>query len=159
MDLLLTRDSAVPPPPDHLYGRLEVYAVSGMSMLSLQTMEQPWVPEPGGAPCGEPDHSCVPAGVYQLALHNTMEHPRTFALVNHDLGIYHEPADVPPGEVGRWACLIHSGNFASQSKGCVLVGMTRSSLGGRPDVAESRAALTRLLGLLPWVVGHTLTIE
>jgi hypothetical protein len=159
MDLLLTRDATIPPAPDHLYGRLVVYAASGMSLLELQTIEQPWVPEPGGAPCGEPDHSCVPVGVYQLALHNTAEHPRTFALVNPELGIFHEPADIASSSTGRVACLIHSGNIARQSKGCILVGLTRSVLNGLPDVADSHTALTRLLGILPWVSGHSLTIE
>lgn len=159
MDLLIRRDKAIPPPPDHLYGQLEVYAPAGTLVLLLQTMERPWIPEHGGAPCGEPGQSCVPAGIYELALHDTPEHPRTWALVNQQLSVYHEPHDIPVDEVGRSACLIHAGNFASQSHGCILVGLTRSAIAGVPDVGASQNALMQLKAVLPWVRGHTLTIE
>lgn len=156
MDLLLTRDAG--PQPGFTYGTLTLHDPSGMPILTLQTMEQPWVPEPGGAPCGHPDTSCVPVGTYALARHDTPAHPRTFALVNPELNIFHEAAPAGLG-VCRTACLIHSGNVASQSRGCVLVGLTRSTLNGVPDVAQSVTALGRLLALLPWVTGHTLTVE
>lgn len=152
MNLILTRDNTVPPAPDHLYGILEA------GLLTLQTMERPWIPEHGGAPCGEPGVSCVPAGTYTLVLHDTPAHPLTFALVNEALGIYHEPHDVPTNLCGRSACLIHAGNFASQSEGCILVGRARGVLNGKPDVTDSRAALAELLAIVPWVVGHSLTI-
>lgn len=153
MQLLLTRDNEIPPPPDHLYGVMEA------GTLILQTTERPWVPEHGGAPCGEPGVSCVPAGTYTLVLHDTPAHPLTFALVNEALGIYHEPHDVPTDLCGRSACLIHAGNFASQSEGCILVGHGRGVLNGKPDVTDSRAALAELLAVVPWIAGkHTLTI-
>lgn len=153
MKLRLIRDDRIPPAPDHLYGMMEA------GSLILQTMERPWVPEHRGAPCGEPRVSCVPVGTYDLVLHDTPAHPQTFALVNAELGIYHELADAPPGEIIRVACLLHAGNFASQSEGCVLVGLGRSVLNGQPDVTESRKALQELLAAVPWVLGHTLTIE
>jgi len=152
VNLILSRDKDIPPAPDHLYGVFEA------GTLILQTMERPWVPEHGGALCGEPGISCVPTGVYDLELHDTPTHPHTFALVNHELAIYHEPHDIPPNLCGRSACLIHAGNFASQSEGCILVGLSRAVLNGTPDVADSHQALGELLAAVPWVRGHTLTI-
>jgi uncharacterized protein DUF5675 len=153
VNLLLTRDDTIPPAPDHLYGVLEA------GTLILQTIERPWIPERGGAACGEPGRSCVPAGTYVLLLHDTPTHPRTFALVNPDLCVYHDPHDIPVSAVGRSDCLIHAGNLASQSEGCILVGLTRSILNGLPDIASSQAALMQFRAAVPWVLGHTLTIE
>lgn len=148
MDLLLTRDAF----PDHTYGTLEA------GTLVLQTIELPWVAA-AGFPGGEPTKSCVPVGTYELALHDTMTHPKTWALVNPELGIYHEPADIPGHQVGRTACLIHQGNYASDSEGCVLVGILRGTLNGHPAVLNSQTALLQLKHALPWVTGHHLTIE
>lgn len=148
MNLLLQRDVAA---TTYTYGTLEV------ATLVLQTIERPWVPDPLG-PGGMPDASCVPVGTYDLVMHDTVSHPRTWALVNPSLAVYHEPGDIPPGTRGRSACLIHAGNLAVQSEGCVLVGLSRSELLGEPDVALSQAALAKLHEVLPWENGHTLTI-
>src|SRR2546429_3658824 len=102
---------------------------------------------------------CVPAGTYELVLHDSAAHPHTFALVNHELGIYHSPLDISSDVCGRSECLIHSGNFASQSEGCILVGRARGVLNGVPDVMASKEALRELLAVVPWIAGaHTLTI-
>jgi len=99
----------------------------------------------------------VPVGTYALERHDTARHPRTFALVNPDLNIFHEAAPAGLG-VCRTACLIHSGNVASQSRAaCWWADALRAH--GQPDVAQSVTALGRLLALLPWVTGHTLTVE
>src|SRR5580693_3187092 len=63
--------------------------------LTLYTLELPWAPEEG-YPGGMPDKSCVPAGVYELVLHDTPAHPKAFALVNSDLGVIHEPDPMFP---------------------------------------------------------------
>jgi hypothetical protein len=151
MNLLLTRDDAIPTPPDHLYGTLDC------GLFVLQTMELPWIPEEGW-PCGEPTRSCVPVGTYLLELHDTVTHPKTWALVNPALGVFHEPNEVPTGSVGRSACLLHAGNYASDSEGCILVGLSRGLLNGLPAVLSSQTALLELKGALPWITGHTLTI-
>lgn len=48
--------------------------------LALDTLELPWIADPS-CKGGHPEKSCVPAGTYLLALHDTPDHPRTFALV------------------------------------------------------------------------------
>ena len=62
--------------------------------LQFQTLELPWVPDSVGKG-GKHGISCVPPGLYELVRHDTPLHPRSFALVNPDLDVYHEPGDVP----------------------------------------------------------------
>jgi hypothetical protein len=118
----------------------------------LNTLELPWVYEadfPGGAP----SRSCVPEGIYELALHDTPKHPTSFALVNPELGVIHEPdADLPNARV---ACLIHIANFIQDLQGCIGVG---TIFGDVCTVMNSRIAYDEFLAEVPWVAGHTLSI-
>lgn len=149
MNLILTRSSD---------DGVRTFGTITAGFLTLQTLERPWIPD--GSPGGHPMTSCVPAGDYTLALHDTLAHPRTFALVNYDLGVYHEPADVPKSVVGaRTACLIHSANIVEQLAGCIGLGLSRSSLNGEPDIASSRQALDEFLSTVPWCAGHVLSID
>lgn len=147
MNLQLVRDYAG---RDCTLGRLII------DTLTLQTLERPWIAYPPH-PCGHPDTSCVPPGVYELALHDTPKFPRHFALVNEALGIYHE--SVPPGQFGRTACLIHAANYVSQLEGCCAVGRSREYVGDQWMVLDSRDAYAALQESLPWTTGHLLTIE
>lgn len=147
MDPKLIRDYAG---RDCTLGRLIIGA------LILQTLERPWIAYPPHL-CGHPDTSCVPAAVYQLALHDTPKFPRHFALVNEGLGIYHE--SVPRGQVGRTACLIHVANEVSQLEGCVAVGLSRQFVGDQWMVLNSRDAYAALQAALPWGPGHSIAIE
>jgi hypothetical protein len=151
MKLFLNRDPG--PQPQRTYGRL----LPGGNLV-LQTLERPWVPAPDGSPGGHPDTSCVPLGTYALARHNTPDHPYTWALVNPALGIYHEPGDIPAGVPARFGCLLHPDNIVETLAGCVGVGLTRSTLNGEPDIADSRAAFADLKAAVPWTDGHTLVI-
>jgi Family of unknown function (DUF5675) len=148
VDLTLARDA----PGSPQFGRL-----SFGPPVPLQTLELPWS-DASGDVGGDAGASCVPAGVYELVLHDTPTHPQTWALVNPALGVYHEPGDVPPGQPGRTAVLIHPGNTEADSKGCILVGMSRGTVGGEPAVDASVEAFGRLKAAVPWTVGHTLTI-
>jgi hypothetical protein len=126
----------------------------GMMMLpdsELYTLELPWVPE-AGFPGGAPDKSCVPAGIYQLALHDTARHPKSFALVNRALGVIHEPDPAFPN--ARVACLIHIANFIRDLEGCIGVGTAT----GDNCVLNSVIAYGEFTQAVPWVAGHTLTI-
>jgi hypothetical protein len=117
----------------------------------LYTLELPWVPEadyPGGAP----DRSCVPPGIYQLALHDTAKHPKSFALVNAALGVIHEPDAAYPN--ARVACLIHVANFPRDLEGCIGVG----TASGEDCIRNSVIAYGEFTRAVPWIAGHTLTI-
>lgn len=119
-------------------------------------------PALGGAVPGEP----VPAGTYRLVPHDSGKYGRIWAMVNPELGVYHQLADAPPNKqpTARYACLfMHAGNFDQDSLGCVLCGLAYGMLkdpsSGRmePAVFNSRAAVAALKDVLPWVE-HSLTI-
>jgi Family of unknown function (DUF5675) len=113
----------------------------------LRTLELPWVPDPG-CPGGAPDVSCVPPGLYQLVQHDTVKHPKSFALVNPALGVIHEPD--PQFPTYRTACLIHIANFPQQLEGCIGVGLTA----GDDEINNSAAALAVFNENVPWIGGH-----
>lgn len=118
--------------------------------VTLQTLERPWLPGPPGGMKGV---SCVPRGTYRLVRHDTEAHPRTFALVNEDLGVYHYA--VPPGEQGRTACLIHVANVVAELRGCIALGMDR----GENSISRSRIAVDKFYAALRWADDeHTLEI-
>lgn len=119
--------------------------------LNLQTLELPWVPE-DGFPGGHPDVSCVPAGVYQLRLHNSPMHPLSFALSNPDLGVIAEPDPAHPNY--RADCLIHVANYVNELEGCIGVGMSA----GQCVLSNSVQAFENFNDQVPWIEGHTLTI-
>jgi hypothetical protein len=126
--------------------------------MTLQTLELPWVPIVD-ALCGTPDASCIPAGDYQLARHDTPTHPKTFAFVNPELGVYHNPGDVPAGlTIFRTECLLHAANWTSQLLGCCALGRGRSFTNGVPMVTLSDVAMQAFQALVPWVDGHTVSI-
>lgn len=125
--------------------------------LVLQTLELPWVPIDGTV-CGHPDTSCVPPGDYSLVLHDSVKHPRTFALSNPALGIYHAPADIPADCIGRSLVLLHNGNYPADSLGCILLGRGRSFVNGHAMVTNSDVALNAFKALVPWIEGHSLSI-
>ena len=111
----------------------------------------------------EPNKSCIPLGTYELVPHDTAAHPNTWALVNPDLGVTHEPGDLP--SVGcqyphRFACLIHPANFANQLQGCFAPGMSRLQGPWGWMVKDSRAAFTAIQEILEiGSMGHMLEIK
>jgi hypothetical protein len=118
----------------------------------LNTLELPWVFE-ADCPGGAPSRSCVPAGLYDLVLHDTPRHPKSFALVNQDLGVIHEPDATFPN--ARVACLIHIASFTEDLLGCIGVGTV---FGDYCSVSNSRIAYGEFTAAVPWVAGHTLSI-
>lgn len=124
--------------------------------LEFQTIERPWIDAPPGLG-GHPDTSCVPAGLYELVKHDTPKHPRTFALVNPKLDVFHEPGDVPADRLpyARTAVLLHPANWASELLGCIALGMTR----GGDCVLRSVNAFERFNMIVPWIPGHSIEIK
>ena len=76
--------------------------------------------------------SCIPAGVYQvqfMARSGSGKYRNVFWLRN-----------VP----GRSGVLVHNGNLAAHSRGCLIIGMRRGTLAGQPAVLNSKTALRAL---------------
>jgi hypothetical protein len=127
--------------PDGTTGHFELSPI-------IYTLERPWVEAaymslaPGYVPCGARGVSCIPAGIYQLEAHDTDAHPSTFALINHNLWVYHFEADVPPDRKGyaRTAVLIHPANYVEELRGCIAPGLHHSGV----IVSDSRAAFAML---------------
>jgi Family of unknown function (DUF5675) len=124
--------------------------------LELATVERPWLPNPAG-PGGKPRESCVPDGTYFVKPWNSARFPDTYILLNNTLGVYEQPALIPPGQqFGRSAILIHMGNRVEDVIGCIAVGLRHS-----PDqrmALESRLAMQRLRDVLGREC-HQLTIR
>lgn len=147
MNLLLTRDLDD--------GKCSLGTLSIFD-FHVQTLERPWIPGPEG---GTPGRSCIPPGKYQLVLHDSEDHPRSFCLVNEALGVYHY--NIPSGKQGRTVCLIHIANRPEELRGCIALGIEREKLGDSWKIkgGTSKPAVTGFYNRVPWVEGHTLTIE
>ncbi len=119
----------------------------GLSGRKWASIERPWVPNTAGGRGGSKGVSCVPTGEYRLEPHSTEAHPKVWALVNHQLDVYHWDADVPPSRVGlgRTVVLIHVANWASELRGCIAIGKTRAKDGTHGwMIQESRDAVNEL---------------
>lgn len=147
----------------HSYGKQCTLGYLFVGGHTFATLEEGWRPDPDG-PGGQRretglKESCVPDGLYSLVPHNTPKHPNTWALVNHALGIYQQPGDIPAGQkYGRSAILIHSGNTVADTEGCILVGARHGWVDGQDAVLESRNALLQLRDALG-PISHTLEIR
>ena len=80
--------------------------------------------------------SCIPAGEY----HTTFL-PRSASGKYRQ--VYHLQS-VP----GRSGILIHNGNVVAHSRGCLIIGLRRGSLAGKPAVLNSRSALHQLFQVM-----------
>lgn len=112
------------------------------------TVEKEWLNN-------QPYISCIPAGDYRLENHDSAGHPQTYAMVNHDLGVYHyEDSDST-----RFACLIHVANYPHEVVGCIGPGLTLTQeLPKGLGVTNSGNSMNKLRELLPRDEDHTITI-
>ena len=126
---------------------------------AFHTIERPWIPNAFG-PGGKKGISCVAVGAYRLVRHDSEAHPKTWALVNPTLDVYHQPYEVPLEKrlYARTAVLIHVANWAHELRGCIAPGFARQLSASGWQVTQSRAAVARIQELAPWV-DHTLEIE
>jgi hypothetical protein len=124
-----------------------------------QTIEQPWT-SAVGTPAGMRDHSCVPAGTYELVKHSSEEHPGVWALVNANLDVYHYDTDVPieKKDVARTVCLIHSANLASELEGCIAPGKVRARNAGMWEVLQSRDAVAEVRAAIAVSISNQINI-
>jgi hypothetical protein len=115
------------------------------------TIERTWVPSVL-TPAGEKGVSCLPCGEFRIEAHDSEAHPKSFALVNHALDVYHWPHEVPAAKrsYARTVCLIHPANWAHELRGCVAPGKERKydQSKGRWEVRHSRDAMNEIRSLL-----------
>lgn len=79
----------------------------------------------------------MPDGEYMLQPWTSTAHPNCYSLMNVDLDVFvHEPDN----SLGRWAILIHVGNYIEDIVGCIAIGLT----GDRDNVYHSKPAMDRL---------------
>lgn len=110
---------------------------------ALRTVEPGWLPGPTRG--GTPFVSCVPDGLYRLARHTRADGAASLLLWNPALGVYRDPAEVPPAG-GRALVELHSANYARELKGCIAPGLqlivgVGHDLGDSAMVTSSRVAL------------------
>lgn len=108
--------------------------------LTLHTIEPAWRDN-------KPDVSCVPAGTYQLLPYLSPRHGRTWRLHAPALNVW--GLDSAPPTPMRTEVEIHTGNVASESEACLLVGMAASTMMDKsgaivPAVLDSVIALGKL---------------
>lgn len=114
------------------------------SGVVFATIERPWIENPNG-PGGKSRESCVPPGLYTVIPHHSVHFPNTYALVNHKLGVYYQPDDVPEGQKwGRTAILIHVANRVRDVIGCIGIGLEHGKLESEPAVLKSTLAMRQL---------------
>jgi len=112
---------------DATWGRLYLAGTSEVFF----TVEPPWS-------YNRAFESCIPHGTYDLVRHDSAERPGSWAMVGY--GVSHiETPNVP-----RFACLIHSANWAYQLKGCAAPGDSIRWTSGRQGVTNSRVTLQRI---------------
>lgn len=93
------------------------------------TLERPWLNNQTGV-------SCIPAGVYTCKRVKSPKFGNTFQVM-----------DVP----GRAEILLHKGNLASDSHGCILIGERFEPVNGVPGIAESAVGFGELMQKLEGV--------
>ena len=101
------------------------------------TLERPWLEN-------MPNVSCIPAGVYKAIRHVSPKFGEVFWL-----------QDVP----GRSEILIHRGNVASQSEGCILLGEAFNRVMGQDGITQSAEAFKEFLSILEGRNEFTIEIE
>lgn len=88
--------------------------------------------------------SCIPAGLYEIARHNSPKFGEIFEVQN-----------VPE----RGAILLHVGNTIDNTTGCILLGMQFGSIRGRPCVWRSKEAFELFMECMRGIERATLRIQ
>lgn len=99
-----------------------------------------------------PGKSCIPAGVYLLTM-------RRSPIVERTSGGEFKNGWTVNGVPDRSLIMLHPGNWASDSNGCILPGRAHQVIGGVPGVSASRAAFKDLMKRLASREHWTLSIN
>lgn len=127
--------------------KLGTFGVLVVGSQTYKTVERPYLDN-------KPFVSCVPPGKYTLENHSSRKFGETYALVNHELGVYHY--DAPNAK--RTAILIHSANFPRQLHGCIGLGKGLGFIQDQLAVVNSRQATGEVLRRLSIIDQHTIEI-
>lgn len=106
-------------------GQSETLGLLDVAGETLSTLELPWRENARSI-------SCIPPGSYRCAF-----------LERSLSGKYRNVFHVLEVE-SRGGILIHTGNLAGHTRGCILVGMAHGTLGGSRAVVQSYVGLRRL---------------
>ena len=87
----------------------------------------------------QPSVSCIPGGKYDLVPHSSDKYGEVWAFVGGTVSHYYDD-----GQSERYACLIHSANYAHQLQGCLAIGVGAGDNDGVPAVWNSRKAIKSL---------------
>jgi len=96
--------------------------ILGVDHPPIFTLENPWKGN-------QRNVSCIPAGVYECVKHYGKKYHDVWRLENVE---------------NRSYILIHAGNTAKHTEGCILVGLAAGELNGDPAVLKSRPAVALL---------------
>lgn len=91
-----------------------------------QTLELPWLDN-------KRQVSCIPVGLYLCKPYSSAKYKNVWELQS-----------VP----NRSAILIHSGNTTSDIQGCILLGMERGRVTGKPAVLSSKVAINEFRSIV-----------
>lgn len=129
-------------PVGHLIRLLEQPDGCTLGRLLLDGMEYQTLEPP--LRNNKPFISCIPEGSYKCVRHVSPRFGETFEVT---------------GVSGRDNILFHSGNVASDTSGCILLGLDCGRLHGLPAVLSSRDAVRRFLDQLNEVHAWWLNIR
>lgn len=121
---LLTRNQKF---NDRILGILEIFEDSKM-IFRCYTLELPWKNNARQI-------SCIPTGTYDVVPRYTQKYKNHFHVLN-----------VPK----RSYILLHSGNLPTQTRGCVICGLSKFDIDGDkiPDVANSKECMKQMTELI-----------
>ena len=123
--------------PHGTFGVLETPGIF-INTEKFRTVEQPWRNNKTSV-------SCIPEGTYHLSSHHSPSKGDCLKITNKALAV----DDIPTtGEAHRTYILMHIGNIADQSEGCVLVGTMFTAINHRWAVGNSEKAMRNLLDLV-----------
>lgn len=103
----------------------------------MMTLEDPWH-------LNERNISCIPEGRYTIVPHKSPKFGSTYLVEN---------------VTERSHILIHAGNTAKDTSGCILVGLQFGELNNQPAVLASRSAFLKFMELMDGEDGELVVIK
>ncbi len=103
----------------------------------LATIERPWIAH--DSPGGMPFKSCIPDGEYLLQPFTRSRGSKVYRLFGKEYGVYHNESRMLLEKGGRYAILIHIGNWVTDIVGCIAPGMRHAIMRNPKTDRQERA--------------------